>query len=96
MSAIAERGPTPRTEAWLEQLRTALDAEHGRRVELARFLAGGNEAHVPSRKVQLARVLNQGRQPEPEFVLATLEWLNSRSLGKAAGKGRAPKRRTDT
>lgn len=74
-----ERGPTPHTDAWLARLRTVLDASHGRRAALARHLAGGDERQLQSRKVQLSRVLNQGTHPEPEFVLATLKWLDANS-----------------
>jgi hypothetical protein len=76
-----ERGPTQRTEEWKAKLRAATDG-YGKRMELARFLSDGDEGSVQSRKVQIIRVLDHGTMPEPEFVLATLEWLDRQSLRK--------------
>ncbi len=65
---------TPRTDAWKARLSAAV-AGRGIKAELARYLCEG-EHQLASRKVQIAKVLNQGAMPEPEFVLATLEWMD--------------------
>jgi hypothetical protein len=85
-----ERGSTERTDAWKAKLRAATEPR-GKRMELARFLSDGDEAKVQSRKVQIIRVLDHGTLPEPEFVLATLEWLDGSSLRKVP---KAKRRRT--
>lgn len=65
---------TPRTDLWREKLRTAL-AERGAKAALARLLCDGDETRLATRKVQIAKVLNQGAVPEAEFVLAAEEWM---------------------
>lgn len=84
---MIERGATERTEAWKAALRAAT-AERGRRAELARYLCGGDPHGFGGRKVQIIRVLDHGALPEPEFVLATLEWMDGPG---ALRKGAAPK-----
>lgn len=69
-----ERGSIPRTEAWKAELRAAT-AGKGGRTALARFLCDGDESKLTGRQVQIGRVLDHGTMPEPEFVLASLEWL---------------------
>jgi hypothetical protein len=72
-------------DAWKARLHDATE-ERGKRMELARFLSDGDETKVQSRKVQIIRVLDHGTVPEPEFVLATLEWLDGPSLHKVLPK----------
>ncbi|MGB8170966.1 MAG: hypothetical protein WCF18_25915 [Chthoniobacteraceae bacterium] len=71
---------TPRTDAWRVKLAAAL-SERGAKAELARFLCRDGNS-MESRVVQIARVLNQGMTPEPEFVLATIEWMDATAKAK--------------
>ncbi|MEA3207332.1 MAG: hypothetical protein QOE70_389 [Chthoniobacter sp.] len=75
---------TPHTDAWREQLAAALAAP-GRKADLARFLTD-DEHKLASRRTQIARVLNQGMTPEAEFVLATLRWMDGKSLHKVRNR----------
>jgi hypothetical protein len=71
---------TPRTDQWRARLAAALTVR-GRKAELARYLCRDGNS-FESRVIQLARVLNQGMTPDPEFVLATIEWMDSTAKAK--------------
>ena len=64
----------PLTAAWREKVRRRLN-ERGDRNELAAYLAKQMGGTVESRRVQLARVLNNGVQPRAEFLLTISAWL---------------------
>lgn len=65
-----------RLDAWRGRLAAAL-AGRGRKIALARYLAGGDPARLNGQVVQIARVLNQGVGCAAEFLLACEEWMRN-------------------
>lgn len=70
---------TPLTDAWRKRLTAAL-LPRGRQADLARFLSRNAPDQFPGRKVQIAQVLHHGLNPQAEFVLATLAWLDGQKV----------------